>query len=108
MQVTGLETWFDPVDTFVQMKPDLKNSDVEVDGKTLEKEEATTLLEHPGDKGVEKIVGEITGDANQDSVSSALQSKPAESGGEDVHLHHSAAPDQLHSEVRAADGQSLP
>ena len=93
---------------FVQMKPDPEHADVEVDGKTLGKEEAAAVLDHPEDSGVEQIVGEITSDAKQDSVAAALQSKTAETGSEDVHLHHSAAPDQLCSEDRTADGNNPP
>ena len=102
MKVTGLETWFDPVDMFVQMKPDLSKSEVQVDGKTLSTEEATSILEHPKESGVEKIVDEVTSDQNQESVAERIRgSSNTITSRDDVHLHHPSAPaesDQLHSE----------
>lgn len=104
MKVTGLETWFDPVDMFVQMKPDISKSEVEIDGKTLSTEEATSLLEHPKDSGIEKIVGEVTSDQNQESVAQRISGSSCPiASRDDVHLYHPSAPtesDQLHSEEK--------
>ena len=110
MKVTGLETWFDPVDMFIQMKPDLSNAEVEVDGKTLSAEETVSILEHPHDSGVEKVLDEVSSDQNQQSVAERLGGSGAGiTGRDDVHLHHPSAPaesDQMHSEDRVDDGQT--
>ena len=110
MKVTGLETWFDPVDMFVQMKPDLSKSEVEIDGKGLSTEKATAILEHPKESGVEKIVEELTSDQSQQSLAERIKgSSSAITGREDVRLHHPSAPaesHQLHSEDKISKDQS--
>ena len=112
MKVTGLETWFDPVDMFVQMKPDLSKTEVEIDGKTLSTAQATSILEHPEESGVEKIVDEVTGDQNQQSVAERIRGgSDLITSRDDVHLHHPSAPaqsDQLHSEERIGEAQTMP
>lgn len=107
-QVTALETWFDPVDMFNQMKPDLNEVQVEVNGHTLDKQEAKAMLEKPGDSGVEAMAKQVNGHSDFQELAGQMDGDTLV-GRDDVHVYNPSIPvhgAQEHSERREVEGQS--
>ncbi|KAK5088007.1 hypothetical protein LTS08_004931 [Lithohypha guttulata] len=108
MQVTSLETFFDPEEMFKQMKPDYAKAEVLVDGEKLDPHTATEMLEHPAEAGLTSLVDKVKSDQDAKFVPEQQRDgDKAITDRDDVHLHHPAAPtssDQLLSEQRESGG----
>ena len=111
LRVTSLETWFDPMDMFNQMKPDPSTAEVYLDDHKLNSAEAKELLEeNPGhDSGVEALVDEVKGPVSSTSVASSLtetiEGDPI-ANKENVHLMNPTTEGHEHSEKRTSSSTS--